>query len=123
MVPYMAPWVTLLPAVEHGHPDKADLENAALFAKDMWERSKKIYAGDKTRFLRSQQKKLPAVPRVLGLSLLVSLALPVRLVLLPVVLLMLPLVLQSCSWSCWRYLRAPWRSSWWRRRRPWRIRP
>jgi ferredoxin len=32
-----------------GHPDKADLENAALFAKDMWERSKKIYAGDKTQ--------------------------------------------------------------------------
>jgi flavodoxin/ferredoxin len=32
-----------------GHPDKADLENAALFAKSMWERSKKIYAGDKTQ--------------------------------------------------------------------------
>jgi flavodoxin/ferredoxin len=32
-----------------GHPDKADLENAALFAREMWERSKKIYAGDKTQ--------------------------------------------------------------------------
>jgi len=32
-----------------GHPDKADLENAALYARDMWKRSKKIYAGDKTQ--------------------------------------------------------------------------
>jgi len=32
-----------------GHPNKADLENAALFAGSMWERSKKIYAGDKTQ--------------------------------------------------------------------------
>jgi len=37
-----------------GHPDKADLENAALYAKDMWERSRKIYAGDKTQ--------IPAAP-------------------------------------------------------------
>ena len=31
-----------------GHPDKTDLADAANFAKEMWERSKKIYAGDKS---------------------------------------------------------------------------
>jgi flavodoxin I len=31
-----------------GHPDKADLEDAGNFAKQMWENSKKIYAGDKS---------------------------------------------------------------------------
>lgn len=40
-----------------GHPDKADLENAALFASDMWERSKKIYAGDKTQIPASPAKE------------------------------------------------------------------
>ncbi len=40
-----------------GHPDKSDLENAELFARDMWERSKKIYAGDKTQIPASPAKE------------------------------------------------------------------
>jgi flavodoxin/ferredoxin len=31
-----------------GHPDKADLADAAAYAKQMWELSRKIYAGDKS---------------------------------------------------------------------------
>jgi fatty acid desaturase len=45
------------------------------------------------RFLQSRQKKLPAVPPVLALSLAVLLALPLQLLLPQVVLLTLPLVL------------------------------
>jgi flavodoxin/ferredoxin len=45
------------PGSGDGHPNKEDLENAALYAKSMWERSKKIYAGDKTQIPAEPSKE------------------------------------------------------------------